>query len=146
MLAGVIASARPREASLRPLAQLVRVLLRCPWVDGELRMELARDARHTTVLLYTERDGKRELVLPPTVFPVAFEEVDWRMAQTPDIFAPLRLVRHGGKLSFMAPGAPGVPSRFDVWGEDCPDEMPTVKRPPYILPEAFRSGVHRRSR
>jgi hypothetical protein len=146
LLKSVAATARPRRSSLRALAQVVRVLRRCPWLDGELRMELAPDGEQTAVHLYVERGAIRERVLVPVHFPLAFEEVDWGVAEVPELFAPLKPLRHEGRLIVSASGtaATTLAPRVEVAGESTPHEAPTVKRPAYVLPEAYPSGKHHR--
>lgn len=146
LLQNVAATARPRRSSLRALGQVIGVLRRCPWVDGDLRMELAPDGAKTAVHLYTEHGGVRERVLSSVAFPLGFEEVDWGLAETPELFAPLVLERRDGKLVFTPPGAAStaLPPQLEVAAESTPHERPTVKRPAYVLPEAYRSGKHRR--
>lgn len=146
LLWSAVAEVRPRASSLKVLANLVRVLQRCPWVDGDLRMELEADADQTIVHLYTEHGGVRERVLPSAGLPLPFGEIDWSMAETPDFFAPLRLLRRDGKLLFTTTGAAptGLPPHVEIAAESTPHETPTVKRPVYVMPEAFRSGKQRR--
>ena len=135
LLQSVAATARPRRSSLRALVQVLEVLQRCPWVEGELRMELAAAAAgKTLVQVVTEHGGVRERVLPTVTFPLPFEEVDWALAETPDLFAPLRLRREHGKLVFAPSGTTSAALRpLEVTGESAPDDAPTVKRTAYVL-------------
>jgi len=76
LLQSVAAAARPGHGSEKVLTQVIEVLRRCPWIAGELRMDLIGDATQTTVHLYTERDGVREPALPPVDFAVPRDELE----------------------------------------------------------------------
>lgn len=141
LLQNVAATARPRRSSLRALVQVIAVLQRCPWVEGELRMELVPAAAgQTLVQVHTENGGVRERLLPSVTFPLPFEEIEWAVAETPDLFAPLRLLREVGQLVFSASGTASAPLQpVEIAGESTPHVTPTVKRSAYVPPAAFRT-------
>jgi hypothetical protein len=125
LLRAVAAAARPGARCMKTLAQVVRVLRRCPWVKGELLMELVPGGNEATFVdLYTEHEGVRERLLPAVRLPLPFDDVERALADTAESFAPLELVRRGGKLVFTAwsVAATVKPPRTELVAESTPPE------------------------
>jgi hypothetical protein len=146
LLRSIADAARPGEGCTKSLAGVVRVLRRCPWLDGELRMELAASGAMTTVHLFSEQGGVRERALPAVTMDVPLDEIEEALHHAPDLFAPLRMHHHKQRLVFTLGGnaATVPPPAIEVGAESMEHERPTVKRPAFVMPEAFRSGQHRR--
>jgi hypothetical protein len=145
-LRSVAAAACPGEGCAKSLAGVVRVLRRCPWLDGELRMELAANGSLTTVHVFSEQGGVRERILPAVDMDLPLDEIEETLHHAPDLFAPLRMHHHKQRLVFAIGGDVTTvrPPAFEVGAESMSHERPTVKRPAFVLPEAFRSGQHRK--
>lgn len=91
LLETAAAPVHPVAGRLKALAHVVRVLRRCPWVNGTLRMELERGDGVTTVHLFAEHGGCRERALPAVALEVALDEIRVAMRARPELFAPLRV-------------------------------------------------------
>jgi hypothetical protein len=76
LLQHVAASARPGEGSGRALANVVRVLSRCPWMEGELSIEVVGDGAQSRVHICAEREGTRADALPAVVLAVSAAELE----------------------------------------------------------------------
>lgn len=105
ILEGVASAAHAGAGCLKALAHLVRVLRRCPWVEGALRLELERREDTTTVHLFAEHGGARERALPAVVLEVALDDLHAVVQATPELFAPLRvsLQENADTLVFATP-------------------------------------------
>ena len=105
LLEGVALAAHAGVGCLKALAHLVRVLERCPWVEGALRLELERSEDITTVHLFAEHGGARERALPAVALEVALDELHAVVQTTPELFAPLRmsLQENADTLVFVTP-------------------------------------------
>ncbi|MDB5218235.1 MAG: hypothetical protein JWO86_6162 [Myxococcaceae bacterium] len=105
LLEAVVAATHSVAGRLKALAHVLRVLRRCPWVDGALQMELELGEDATTVHLYTERGRVRERALPEAVLDIALDELRFAMQQKPDLFAPFRMfvLEDADRLVFVAP-------------------------------------------
>jgi hypothetical protein len=104
LLAWVASAPHPVAGRLRALANVVRVLRRCPWIDGALRMELQLADDTTTVHLFSGLGGAQERALPEMVLDVAIDDLRTAMQRTPDLFAPLvmSVVEDDDRLVFVA--------------------------------------------
>ena len=91
LLETVAADAHPVAGRLKALAHVVRVLRRCPWITGTVRMELERGDNTTAVHLFAEHGGGRERALRSVVLDVVLDELREVMLAKPDLFAPLRM-------------------------------------------------------
>ena len=91
LLEMVAADAHPVAGRLKALAHVIRVLRRCPWITGTLRMELERGGDTTAVHLFAEHGAGRERALPSVVLDVVLDELREAMRAKPDVFAPLRM-------------------------------------------------------
>jgi hypothetical protein len=105
LLASVASATHPPAGRLKALAHVVRVLRRCPWVDGALRMELQVADDSTTVHLLSGPGTVRERALPEIVLDVALDDLRTAMQRTPELFAPLLMsvVEDDDRLVFVAP-------------------------------------------
>ena len=89
LLDAVATATHPIAGRLKALAHVVRVLRRCPWVDGALRMELHLSEDSTTVRLFSGRGSDQQRALPEIVLDVALDDLRTAMQRTPDLFAQL---------------------------------------------------------
>jgi hypothetical protein len=104
LLESVVGAPHSVAGRLKALAHVVRVLRRCPWVDGALQLELELSEDTTTVHLFTEQGRVRERALPEVVLDIALDELRFAMQQKPDLFAPFRMVvDDADRLLFVAP-------------------------------------------
>ncbi len=152
-LARVAEGAHSAAGIATALADFLRLLRPCSWLDGDLRMELADHRGGVAVHLFTDRGGVRERALAPVTLAISLDELDVALQGTLGLFAPLRMRHHKGKIVFTQTGIVEtlLPPQIEVSSESLvstvdsnPHEKPTVKRPAYVLPEALRSGVHLR--
>ncbi len=104
LLAWVASATHPVAGRLKALANVVRVLRRCPWIDGALRMELQLADDSTTVHFFSGPGSARERALPEVVLDVALDDLRTVMQRTPELFAPLVLsvVEDDDRLVFLA--------------------------------------------
>jgi hypothetical protein len=145
----VAANARPGGGAAKALAAAIAMLHRCPWLEGELRMELDGDDRAATLDVFTEHGGVRERLFPALTLGVPMADLASSVLRAPDLFAPLQIREHAGKLVLTPSStAATVPPPLIELADDCldwdPHKMPTVKRPVYVMPEAYRSGSHKK--
>jgi hypothetical protein len=63
-------------------------------------MELVSDPDGVKVDLYTEQGSVRERALAPVVLGIPLDELDVALQAVPNLFAPLRMRHHKGKLVF----------------------------------------------
>jgi hypothetical protein len=151
LLVRIGASPQSALGIVASLADAVRALRGCAWLDGEPGMELTSEPGGVTVQLYAEQGAVRERVLPPMTIPLPLDELDVAAQGAPELFAPLRMQHHEGKLVFTLTGIapvrppPQVATESLLSRDPNPHEKPTVKQPPYIMPDALRSGTHARS-
>jgi hypothetical protein len=105
LLESVASATHPVAGRLKALAHVVRVLRRCPWVDGALRLELQLADDSTTVHLFSGLGSARERALPEMVLDVALDDLRTAMQRTPELFAPLimSVVEDDNRLVFIAP-------------------------------------------
>ncbi|MDB4936730.1 MAG: hypothetical protein JWP87_3702 [Labilithrix sp.] len=87
------AATLPAEV-VRAVAHVARVLRRCPWLDGDLCIELsgAADASSTIVHLFTEYGGVRTRALPDVVLDLALDDIDGALQAAPELFAGQNVV------------------------------------------------------
>ncbi len=114
LLRRVAASARPGENSETAIAHVLRVLRRCPWVEGELRAELAGEGDATRLDLFIEIGGVRVRALAPVELDVPFAELVSNAMNASHLFAPLCVSQQSGRLVIACPPT---------------DEKPTMKVP-----------------
>ena len=105
LLRSVATAPHSAAGRLKALAHVVRVLRRCPWVDGALRMELHLADERTTVHLFSDLGSPRERALPEIVLDLALDDLQAAMQRTPELFAPLvvSVVEDDDRLVFVAP-------------------------------------------
>jgi len=83
--------AKPREAGARVLLVFAKMATpECDWLEGALRVELARDGAQTVIESYAEIGaGLKERVFPRLVFNVSFDEFIAAIKKFPQAVAPL---------------------------------------------------------
>ena len=149
----VAASAHAAVEMATALAEVVRVLQHCSWLEGSVRLELVSDRDGVKVDLYTEQGSVRERALAPVVLGIPLDELDVALQAVPDLFAPLRMRHHKGKLVFTQRGIAATlpPPEIEVSSDSLlskvdnnPHEKKTVKQPAYVLPVSLRSGTRLR--
>jgi hypothetical protein len=145
----VAANARAGGGAAKAIAAAVAMLRRAPWLEGELRIEVAGDERSATVDLFTELGGVRERLFAAVTLAVPMADFAAGVRGSAELFSPLALREHAGKLVLTpASTAATVPPPLIEVADDCldwdPHKMPTVKRPAFVMPEAFRSGGHKK--
>jgi hypothetical protein len=155
VLQGVARAARSGYGIARALADIARSIRLCPWIEGELRMEIVGENDEATLHIYSEQGAVRERVLAPVTFVVPLEEIEAAVQATLLGFAPFHVVRHKGKVVFSSSNAATLPPpQVEVAPESLdvnvnvnmnPHEKPTIRRPMFVMPaEASRSGTHLR--
>jgi hypothetical protein len=85
LLEAVALASHPVKGRLKALAHVVRVLSRCPWIDGTVSVELVGASSETTVHVFAERGGRRERALPSAVLQVPLHELRAALQRTPDL-------------------------------------------------------------
>jgi len=126
LLLRVAETARPGEGATQSLSHVIRILRRCPWLEGELRMVLAADGESTVIHLFSDQRGGSERVLRLVTIDVPLEEIEEVVHHAPDFFAPL-VMRRSPLLGlvFTANG-----SAEAIATDTFPPESPTRKRAP----------------
>lgn len=137
LLVSVAGTSRPGEGFTRALSHVVRMLRRCPWLEGELRMELTADGASTVIHLYSDHRGVRERVLRAVTIDVPLDEIEEVVHHAPDFFAPLLMRRHASRLVFTADGIGAEIATQEAF----PPERPTRKRASFLIPEAAMDEV-----
>ena len=123
LLVRMAETARPGEGATRALSHVIRVLRRCPWLDGELRMVLAADGPSTDIHLFADHRCGSERVLRTVSIDVPLDEIEEVVHHAPGFFAPLMMRRGPGGLVFTAHGSDGA-----IATDTFPPERPTRKR------------------
>lgn len=94
LLEAVAAASHPVRGRLKALAHVVRVLRRCPWIDGTVGLELVPGSgtdSATTVHVFAEHGGRRQRALTSVVLEVPLHELRSALHRAPDLVAPLRI-------------------------------------------------------
>ena len=94
LLDTVAAASYPVRGRLKALAHVVRVLRRCPWIDGTVGLELVSGCGidgATMVHVFAEHGGRRQHALPSVVLEVPLHELRAALDRAPDLVAPLRI-------------------------------------------------------
>lgn len=94
LLDAVASASHPVRGRLKALAHVVRVLRRCPWIEGTVSIELASAggaACTTMVHVFADHGGRRHRALPSVVLEVPLDELRAAIHRAPDLFAPLRI-------------------------------------------------------
>lgn len=129
LLLRIAETARPGEGFTRALSHVIRLLRRCSWLEGDLRMELTAEDESTVIHLHSDQRGGSERVLRAVRIDVPLDEIEEVVHHAPSFFAPLLMRRHPGRLVFTADGAAAEPAT-----DSFPQERPTRKRAPLVLP------------
>lgn len=147
-LAALAAAPGSAEEIAVRLSELVDMLRDSAWLDGELRIEVAREGMGASVNLYVEQGAVRERALPAAVFAIPLDELDVALQASQLLFAPMRMRHHKGKVIFNRSGVAGtIPPPEIVVAPDSlassvenPHEKVTAKQPAFVLPDALESG------
>lgn len=152
-LAGLAGAGRSAGELALELAEIASALRVCPWLEGDLRIELATDGDGVALDCYSEQGAVRERALAAVSLCIALDELDVALQASQDRFSPLRMRHHKGKLIF----AHGVvvatvpPPEIVVSSESLapaisenPHEKTTLKQPAYALPDPLQSATRRR--
>lgn len=116
LLEHLVAISKPREAGARVLLVFAKMASpACDWLDGALRIEIARDGTGTVIESFSVIGaGLKERVFPRLVFNVPFEEFLVAIKKFPQAIAPMSIeLQNEDKLSLSAAEAEKVLAEDD---------------------------------
>jgi len=137
LLEHAVGIAKPREAGARVLLVFAKMASpACDWLDGALRIELARDGARTAIESFTVIGaGLKERVFPRMVLDVPLDEFTLAIEKYPRAIAPMAVaVNTEDKLTLTAEESAKVERREDAPIAPPPAlgvaDLPTVGGPP----------------
>lgn len=100
LLTRFVAIAAPGKGGPIILAALARLgTIACPWLDGELRVEISGAATRSKISASTTLGGGfREKLFPDKVLDVPLEEFSRAIQRTPRLIKPLELKESGTRI------------------------------------------------
>lgn len=104
LLEHAVGIARPREAGARVLLVFARMATSaCDWLDGALRVELAKDGDATAVESFAVIGaGLKERVFPRMLFNIPFEEFVLAIQKFPQAIVPLAMESTADSMTLSA--------------------------------------------